>query len=188
LVRVILFAALGAAIGAAAVEFIDLLPNDQTIQIFRPTFTIPGLVFGVVFGIALLRLKLVRAAGAVAYAAASTLSNMAATTLAVAIDDPIGSILPNGIAAFGVTGFIAGAVGGGLLAGVTALLIRHLRWPLLIVAGAVLGAFLPLIDLSSSGGAFLFYAIWQAGYAATLAAILPRTGNTPARSQVRSVT
>jgi hypothetical protein len=172
LVRIILFAAIGAASGAAAAELLDLLPSDQAIQIFRPIFIIPGLFFGAIVGVALRHLGHVSATGAVAYAIASTLSNAAATYLAMVIF----LVHPNGTAVLGVTGFIAGAMGGGLLAGATALLIRHFRWPL-IAAGAVLGAFLPLIDLHSIVGPFLFYAIWQGGYAATLAAILPRTAS-----------
>lgn len=201
--RVILFAALGAATGAAALELVYLLPNDHSIIATAPAYVIPGLVFGIAFGVVLLRLEFLRATGAVAYTTVSTLSHAAASYLAIAIIDPISSVLPissaletpfgtaaarvfriYGIADFSVTGFIASVVGGGLLAGATALLIRRLQWPLLIVAGAVLGAFLPLIDLHSSSGVgvFLFYAIWQAGYAATLAAILPPTASAAAAS------
>jgi hypothetical protein len=188
LVRVILFAALGAATGAAAIELTDLLPSDYLIP--EPyTDIIPGLIFGIAFGVVLRRLGFVRTTGAVAFAAASTLSQLTAVTLAVPSFDPTSSILVSvgKVAPTSVTGFIAGAVGGGLLAGATALLIRRLRWrwPLLIAAGAVLGAFLPVIylgnDCNNAVGSILFYQIWQGGYAATLAAILPRAADKLAR-------
>jgi len=182
LARIILFAVVGAVTGAAAVEPIGLLSTEN--QQLRAMFTLPGLIFGVAFSVALLRFKFVSMAAAFAYVAASTLSHMAAVTTVLAIG-PINPSFPildllSGRAGFSFTGFSAGAVGGGLLAGATALLIRRLQWPLLIVAGAVLGAFLPLTDLGL-GGFFLFYAIWQGGYAATLAAILPRAADKLAR-------
>jgi hypothetical protein len=46
------------------------------------------------------------------------------------------------------------------------------RWPLLIAAGAVLGAFLPLGNVEQIHGIWIFYILWQAGYAAALAACL----------------
>lgn len=207
MVRVIVFAALGAASGAVAVELLDLLSDDQTILIFSPVIIIPGLIFGAVFGVALRRLGFVRTAGAVACVAASTLSHAVAIVVAVHLSLILEPVLKtfalheSGLnlgpslgetAVYGVIGLVAGAAGGGLLAGATALLIRHLRWPLLIGAGAVLGAFLPLIDLGRSDRPFvsfvsflmiLFYTIWQSGYAATLAAILPRAAEKPARSR-----
>src|SRR5216683_2319226 len=107
-------------------------------------YVLPGLVFGLAFGALLHRQRLLRSGRAALYVAAATLA-------------------------------IAAAVGGGLLAGATVLLLRIARWPLLVVAGALLGALLPiLVEGGDVIGTVAFYILWQGGYAAALAASLPR--------------
>jgi len=171
--RILLFAALGAVTGSAAIELTDLVSAGSSLYVF------PGFVFGLAFGAVLYRLKLVGLPGGAVYLLTSTLSHAAAVFLAIAILKSVESMFGHDDNInFAVIGFIAGGLGSAFLGGATAFLIRCRRWPLLIVAGAVLGAVLPLIKLDDIGGPYLFYAIWQAGYAATFAALLPRAGQT----------
>lgn len=133
----------------------------------------PGLVSGATFGIVLWHRRLLSAARALIYLAAATFANAAAVFAALFVVDPLTSMIGEG-AAIVVSGIIAGALGGGLLAGVTTLLLPIAGWWLLMAAGSLLGAALPILVDGEDVGAFVFYALWQGGYAAALAASLPR--------------
>jgi hypothetical protein len=172
-VKVARFAFLGALTGAIAV-----VPFAAGLELGGLSiWVIPGLVFGLAFSVALLRRGLLHRLGASAYAVAATFSYAAAMFTTPRLFD----LLPasNGSAEIikielAVSGIAGGAVGGGLLAGATVLLLPIRRWPLLVVAGATLGVFLPIVQYGHDVVVFAFYIIWQSGYAATLAAILPR--------------
>ena len=145
--------------------------------------SLPGPVFGVAVGWMLARRGALSPRRGVMWAIAASLGNAGAVLSAIAIGSAIDPVLGGGIAVMLVPGVAAGAVGGGSLAGVTALIAPTRRWWLLAVAGTALGAFLPLLLLPIFGeeiaGTFLFYAIWQGGYAATLPLILPTLARRP---------
>lgn len=136
------------------------------------TYIAPGLIFGIVFGYLLRRSGKLGTAGAVWFALASFVGNFLAVMVAVNVFDSIKPLFGDvELPAELVAGFVAGAVGGGLLGRATAALIPGVRWLRLLAVGAVLGLLLPLalsnkLDLV---GLFLFYIIWQGGYAAMLA-------------------
>jgi hypothetical protein len=138
-------------------------------------YSLPGLVFGVAVGVALWRAGRLRPAQAVGFALAATVANALAVVATLTANDPIAPLL--GRASLAGTGAIGGAVGGGLLAASTARWLAHGRWPLLAVVGAMLGLLLPIID--SAVGEAIFYIVWQAGYAACLAASLPAYTRSP---------
>jgi hypothetical protein len=71
-----------------------------------------------------------------------------------------------------LAGVIAGAVGGGLLGSITACLIsvRERLWPLAV--GAALGLLVPVAVEWDAFGIFVFYILWQGGYAAALAPVV----------------
>jgi hypothetical protein len=108
------------------------------------------------------------------YVAAAVLANAAAVVTAMQVLDTVDAMVGGGMLAITASGGIAGAVGGGLLACAAVPPLRLARWPLLVVAGAVLGTLLLLFTEGRDIGILTFYMIWQAGYAAALAAALPR--------------
>jgi hypothetical protein len=67
----------------------------------------------------------------------------------------------------------AGTTGGALLAGANRLLVPGASWIAPTIVGGVLGPLVMLHDLGPFLGRLMFYLIWQAGYAAALAAALP---------------
>jgi len=163
------FAGLGALTGAIAGVLIAIDFNWASL------YVLPGLVFGLAFGALLHRQRLLRSGRAALYVAAATLANAAAVVTAMQSLDTVEAIVGSGRLGLALSGVIAGAVGGGLLAGATVLLLRIARWPLLVVAGALLGALLPiLVEGGDVIGTVAFYILWQGGYAAALAASLPR--------------
>ena len=168
--RVVLFALLGVLTGALAAAAIMVGDLEGL-----PLYLVPGLIFGLAFGPALRQRGLLRSVGAATYAIAAALAHGAAMWTAVSLSEPVHHLLGGGDdPAFVVCGVIAGAVGGGLLAAVMRVLAPIRRWLPLIAAGALLGALLPLALDYDPYGVFPFYMIWQGGYAATLALILPR--------------
>ena len=102
-----------------------------------------------------------------AYVAASTVSYLAAVNLAFGIYDYPGPMW--------LTGMIAGLLGGACLTGLAAWMFPFVRKfrpiALMLVAGCAIGALLGI------GGGFwwmlVFFALWQAGYAAAFATALP---------------
>ena len=134
----------------------------------------PGLIFGLAFGIVLTLVEdRSKPVAAVAFALAATLANALAVATWTATDEPIGSLLGaerTGNVMFGITGALAGAVGGGALGYFAQCLRSITAWPRLLAAGAALGLFLPLIQ--SEAGFFAFFILWQAGYGAAMAALV----------------
>ena len=181
--RVALWAALGALSGTLAtlaifiprwLDFYDSLEGNiraAGLELsFSPLTLAPGLVFGLVLGLALRREALAPGWRYAAYIAAAGLSYFLTVqiTLIVFVD-----LLDNII----LIGIAAGTIGAALLAAATAALIpvfrRRMPMIAMILAGAVLGAAL-FFAISSEHffGWFLLFAPWQAGYAAAMATAL----------------
>jgi hypothetical protein len=133
----------------------------------------PGALFGVVLGSAFSRRRLLRWWGVASFAVAAALSHALAFHSAFFMLGHIEWLLGrDSVASFAVTGTLAGAIGGGLLAAASAFLLPLARWPWLMAAGALLGAFLPLGNRDEIHGIWLFYVLWQVGYGAALAVAL----------------
>ncbi len=125
------------------------------------------MVFGLIIGSALYRGGHAGPGAFAAYVAASTVSYLAAFNLALGIYHYSGSIW--------LTGMIAGLFGGACLTGLAAWMFPFVRKfrpiALMLFASCVLGALLGI-----SGGfwwGLVFFAAWQAGYAASFATALP---------------
>lgn len=167
--KIIAFALLGAVTGAISAAL--LLAFD--FKAYSP-YVVPGVVFGIAFGVVFWQRRWLRLERSAAYLVAAGLANAAAVFVALHILDEVGEIVGKGAATL-VTGVIAGAVGAGLLTGITSLLLSIARWPLPIAAGALLGALLPVFVDGQDAGLFGFYILWQGGFAAAVAATLPPT-------------
>jgi hypothetical protein len=186
---------LGAVTGALAAAAIDLLPLGDAggIELFDRCLgmrgvsrctSFPGLIFGIGFAFLLVARRQLRLADAVAFVIAAALSNAVAVFVWTAIVDPVGSLLEGAVPAlalFSLTGAVAGAVGGGLLGFCVLRLLGIGGWWRAAAGGAALGLLLPLLT-SFRGGEFVFYILWQAGYAP---ALLTRTTSPPRQQQLR---
>ncbi len=156
---------------------------------------LPGLIFGIGIAVILVRVAAVSFKTAMLFTFASALSYVIALRTAPFIWRYLGNavdfILPDGVdqngpiatAAFylilSLTGFCAGALGGGLLALASQRLLRLASVSVVVWAGAVLGLaliFYPILSIGLLGegplGVFVFFIIWQAGYASALAKAL----------------
>ena len=131
-------------------------------------YAFPGLVFGVVFAIALRRLAAIDRGQAAVFVAGATLAYALAVAVTLTAIDVVGS----GPLALAVIGAGAGALGGGLLAALAVWRLGAQSWGPPTMIGAVLGALLPLSQWMP--GMIAFYVLCQAGYGAALAAELPR--------------
>lgn len=158
------FGAVSGALSAAILLAIDLKGYS--------VYIVPGLVFGIAFALALWQRWRLPPPRAIAYAIAVSSANAAAVFAAIFILDDVADIVGKA-ASTAVTGVIAGAIGAGLATAATALLIVTTRWPWPIVIGAVLGALLPVFIDGPDGGVFLFYIVWQSGFAGATGATLP---------------
>ncbi len=178
------FALLGAGSGSIATAILFILPEDLEVQVLdwltlSPFALAPGVTFGIVFAVVLVRRRLAGPWSGVAYAAAATLSYLAAYTFTT-------YVYTVNLAGLGhlpwLTGMVAGLLGGACLAALSAALFRFARrrGPCLrmAVAGCLLGALLDLpLRLDDNFDNFWlwlgFFAVWQAGYAAAFASALP---------------
>jgi hypothetical protein len=168
--RFVAFVALGVVSGGIVGA---VLSDDHAINSFT-LYVLPGLVFGLIFGPLLAWCRVTGARGAAVYVVAATGANAVSVLAAINLVDPVEKLLgAEELWALVVVGIVAGAIGGGLLGGVTALVATARQWPWLSVAGALLGAFLPLFLQWQGAGAFLFFVLWQAGYGGALALVLP---------------
>ncbi len=180
------FALLGAVSGSVTTTLIVVLPNTNYHPVkwleLSSFHLLPGLVFGLFIGWALYRGRHARPRAFAAYVAASTVSYLAAVNLAVGIYDYPGAMWP--------TGMIAGLFGGACLTGLAAWMFAFVRKfrpiALMLVAGCVLGALLGIINIIGGfWGWLVFFAVWQAGYAAAFATALravdvPDSAHSPA--------
>ena len=140
-------------------------------------YLFPGLIFGIVFaGVQRWRGRFDGGVGS-GFVIASLMANALAVFVCVALLDPLSSAID--IATFdlpvALAGGIAGAVGGTVLAGAASLFVPGTdpRPPIAVAAG--LGLLVPLVTEWEAAGVFVFYTVWQAGFAAALGANLPAT-------------
>lgn len=170
------FAVLGAGSGAIATGLAFAAPGSWEYEVaprltLSPVSLTPGLVFGVIIGLVLYRRGLASPVAFASYILASTWSYLAAFLLA-------SEILLELIDSVVLIGLISGLFGSACLTAYSALQFVFLRrlapCLLMLVAGCLLGGLLPLVVRSE--GFFptmMFFALWQAGYAAALATGLP---------------
>ena len=131
-------------------------------------------MFGIIFGSLLKYRGLAGTWTAVLYALASTASYFVAVNLALHVIDDL--------EAAWLTGMIAGLAGGACLTAAAAALLPFVRRvrpiALMLVAGCLLGALLhvALADGATFWHFLVFFAAWQAGYAAAFATALPSAG------------
>jgi hypothetical protein len=165
---IITFAVFGAVTGALTAAILMVIDFKE-----NSLYVVPGLVFGIAFALALWQRWRLAPARAVAYVIAVSLANAAAVFVALYITDKVAKIIAGQDAGYAVTGVIAGAIGAGLATGATALLMPIRRWPWPIAVGAILGGMLPVFVDGPDSGIFLFYIVWQCGFAAATVATLP---------------
>ncbi len=171
------FAGLGAFSGAAATLLFFFLPEDWRLEPFSwlalfPGSLVPGLVFGVIVGLALTRRGLLVVWSYAAYVVASTLSYLAALTLAV-------QVLADAFESMIAVGLVAGLFGSACLSALSALMMPFVRQTkpclFMLLAGCLLGGLLRIPDEFDVLFSWMFFfAAWQAGYAAALATAVPR--------------
>ncbi len=173
---IIVFATLGAVSGAITTGLLFILPQNWKIEVadflmLSPMTIEAGLVFGVIFG-GLLKFRGLAGTGtAVLYVLASTASYFVAVNLALYVS--------NGLEDIWLTGMIAGLAGSACLTAAAAVLLPFVRRAkpvvLMLAAGCLLGALLQvaLAEGSTFWHWLIFFAAWQAGYAAAFATALP---------------
>jgi hypothetical protein len=171
--RVLRFALLGVGSGAAAATTFELADPQSFFYVFF-LYVAPGLVFGVIFAAVLWHRRVLAAVRAIIYVPAAAFCHAVAVFTAIELVEPLRHLLGGDEPGLIACGVIAGAVGGGLLGVVTSLLAPVRGRLLLAATGALLGGFLPIAVDVDALGPFIFYMIWQGGYAATLALVLPR--------------
>ena len=159
----------------------DLTPHGGW-PILTSSSTIPGLVFGALFGAALLCFRGLGVGRFLGYVLASGLGYLVAyhaaffTVLALGENshpDP-------GVLAWGVGGLLGGLAGSLALGLASKFLLRvsaaqALGMP--VLAGTIAGLLLSLMSLDSKGhgvprNLLVFFALWQGAYAASLAPLL----------------
>ena len=156
---------------------------------FRPSddlrllslFVLPGFVFGAIVGPALAYGQWLSPARVPVWILSATLGHFAAALCVTALTWRLQAALPlKEEPAILVAATLAGALGGGMLAAANRFLIPGATWITPTIVGAVLGPLVLLHDLGPFLGRLVFYGIWQAGYAAALAAALPAPKRTHA--------
>jgi hypothetical protein len=143
-------------------------------------FLFPGIVFGIAISAVLWRRGILSAVRALYLIGGTTIAHTIAVYIALTLMEPLRTNNESieGYVVMAIAGGIAGAVGGGGLALVAAALLPLHKWWRLAAVGSACGLLFPLIvvqelsifDFDVSPGAIIFYAVWQAGYAAVLAA------------------
>jgi len=151
-------------------------PNSTCGGIDGALYIFPGLVFGAVFGPLLYFCRALSAIGAVAYGLVAFAANVVAVSICISLMHPVDDLLPfdNLALDIAISGVVAGAVGGALLGAVLAAFTPAVRRTLPIAAAAGLGVLTPIVILLQDLGIFAFFIVWQSGYAAAVAASLPR--------------
>ena len=186
------FAVLGALTGSLA-STIAVVTDNPEIKLaawfaISPLSVGPGLIFGLAVWAALQRRGDVRPATGALYVLASTLSYFFTVMLSLEV---LIDVFDNTV----LIGVIAGLVGSACLSGCAALLLPFARRPgpllAMIAAGGVLGALLavPLGDFGDDSRFWawlIFFAGWQAGYAAAFATALPLPDAAEADRQLNS--
>ncbi len=133
----------------------------------------PGTIFGVLF-IAWERWRRrIDPGRLVGFVAASGVGNAVAVFLCVWLTDRFGDMLNIDFLnmlnlPMALAGGIAGAAGGALLSGSARAMSLGFNLRRSLAAAAALGLLVPLVLVGEVVGVFLFYAIWQGGYAMAL--------------------
>ena len=180
----------GAVSGGLSAVIIDALPDDLGPNLMgwlmlSPGSLAPGIMFGLIVGLAPPLRKLAGLGVLAVYLAASTLSYLAAYTLAVNTVEFWDS--------FWLTGMVAGLFGGACLTAAAAALFPFARrtrpMVLTLLAACLLGALLEVpLDIITRKSEFwrwvVFFAVWQAGYAAAFATALPERAGSEQRGRL----
>jgi hypothetical protein len=171
--RLIAFALLGMISGAISATGIVAFapPGDVALLLI---FFLPGLAFGLIVGSTLVYGGWLASKRLPAWIVFATLGHFAAALCIMALTWRLEAALPitEGSATL-IAAAAAGTTGGALLAGANRLLVPGTSWIAPTIVGGVLGPLVMLHDLGPFLGRLMFYLIWQAGYAAALAAALP---------------
>jgi hypothetical protein len=171
--RTLCFAVLGVISGVmSALGTIPFAPSDDSRLI--ALFVLPGFVFGAIVGPALAYHQWLPPARVPAWILSATLGHFAAALCVTALTWRLQAALPlKEQSAILLAAALGGALGGGTLAAANRFLIPGTAWIAPTIVGAVLGPLVLLHDLGPILGRVAFYVIWQAGYAAALAMVLP---------------
>jgi hypothetical protein len=150
-------------------------PGGQCGGIEASFYLFPGVIFGIPFAAAQLWLGRLGAGRAAVFVLVSGIANAIAVFLCVWLFMLFGGLIELKIldAPLALAGAIAGAAGGVLLSGAATRLVAGATARRSIVAAAALGLLAPLATELEAAGVFLFYIVWQAGYALALASSLP---------------
>lgn len=182
--KAVKLAALGALSGAiswALIDFAEALKIQFDIErggvLLVPVGIFPGVVFGILFALALVLARHTSALRGLGYVLASTLGYLAAFHLAFYILGNLQHGSDTSFLVYVVAGLPAGFVGSTLLGLFTKLLFplrgQHLFGRSVIV-GTLAGALLVLgmFDDHNGWGFLAFFVLWQAAYGACLAPLL----------------
>ena len=184
---ILAFALLGAASGSFAIclmmivrNFLAGYPRTEIARLLTAgSVLLPGIIFGLFMGLALVRRGIATWPGCAAYCAASTGSYFAAFAAAVMIFGGLGSSA--------LTGMVGGLVWAAGLTAAGAAIFPSVRRPvpcrLMVLSGCLLGILLGIVDHPDVRlwdvrlwDMVAIFAAWQAGYAAAFATALPKTG------------
>lgn len=138
-------------------------------------YLFPGTIFGVLFAALRSCRGWIGLRRFIAFAGASGVANAVAVFACVWLTNSLGDVLDIDFLnlPMAIAGAIAGAAGGALLGGVASALFPGLRLRRSLIVASALGLLVPLVVVWEIVGLFLFYVVWQAGYAAALAVSLP---------------
>ena len=139
-------------------------------------YLFPGLTFGALFVAMHARRGRIDPGRAAGFIAVSGAANAVAVFLCVWLTDRLGEAFDIGFLnlPMALAGAIAGATGGASLAGAAKVLLPgFVDVRRAIVAAAALGLLVPLVLMWEVAGVFIFYLIWQSGYAVALASHQP---------------
>jgi hypothetical protein len=170
--RLIAFALLGIISGAiSATGIISFTPPADFGLLM--IFVWPGFAFGLIIGPALSYSGRLLPRRVLPFVFFATLGHFAAVLCLLMLARSSEAALPIGEdVAMLFAAAVAGALGGGILAGANRLLVPGAGWIAPTIVGGVLGPLVVLHDLGPFLGRLMFYVIWQAGYAAAFAAAL----------------
>ena len=137
-------------------------------------YLFPGLIFGLAFAGIEKRRGRLAAPGAAVLVLASGIGNALATALCVGLFLPLSTLigLDGSRMGLALTGALSGAIGGGVLS-LAAKRVCGARVGRSVAVAAVLGLLVFLVPEWQVAGSFVFYIVWQAGYAAALRAGMP---------------
>lgn len=147
-----------------------------------PVGVYPGVVFGILFAIALVLARHAKPLRGLGYVLASTLAYLAAFHVAFYILGNIGHANDSSVFTYVIAGVPAGFAGSALLGIFTKLLFPRHSWRLFarsVIVGTLAGALLVLgmYDDHNGWGFLAFFLLWQAAYGACLAPLFSDTSS-----------